>query len=255
MGIAKARLLVCMFAVCTIGLARADKPLAICDDEAGWPPYTFVDPNRPQEVVGASADLIVEILRRAGYRPTITLLPWKRCLAEVENGKMAMFMNAAYSAERSQKYLISNPYYSLRSALYYLDSKFPDAPKMSTTDDLKRYRYCGLFGYNYTMYDLPEAQLDTGAKDEASRFRKLRMGRCDFVLGDIELLNSFSSMGQVDLDGVSHIPIPGAKPKEFHVMVSMTPAGGKELLQVINDGLAASKADKTYARIFKKYGM
>ena len=170
------------------GVASAATPLQICDDEAGWPPYTFADPKNPQAIMGASADLLVDILKRAGYEPQITLLPWKRCLAEVERGTMTMLINAAYSEERAQKYLMTTPYYSIHSALFYLSSKYPIAPKVETVADLKQYRYCGLFGYNYTMYDIPETQLDTGAKDERTRFAKLRHDRCDFVLGDVVVL-------------------------------------------------------------------
>lgn len=235
--------------------ATAATPLKICDDEAGWPPYTFADPKNPKAIVGASAELLVDILKRAGYEPQITLLPWKRCLAEVERGTMSMLMNAAYSEERAQKYLMSTPYYSVHSALFYRNSKYPVAPKLAAVADMKQYRYCGLFGYNYTMYDIPPTQMDTGSKDEWTRFAKLRHDRCDFALGDVEVLNGFVAMGQLDLSAVSHIPIPGDKPKDFYALVTRAPSGGEKLLKVLNDGIAAAKADKSYTRIFKKYGI
>ena len=82
------------------GTAQAGQALSICDDGAGWPPYTFADPKNPTRIIGASKDLIFGILERAGYRPQITLLPWKRCLAQVESGQTDMLLNASYSAER-----------------------------------------------------------------------------------------------------------------------------------------------------------
>src|SRR4051812_38647462 len=60
------------------GVAHAGTPIKVCDDDAGWPPYTYVDPKNPPVVIGASADLMREILTRAGYEPQIKLLPWKR---------------------------------------------------------------------------------------------------------------------------------------------------------------------------------
>jgi polar amino acid transport system substrate-binding protein len=236
------------------GAALAAKPIQICDDGA-WPPYTFVDPKNPQAVVGASAELMVEILKRANYQATIVVMPWKRCLEEVESGETALLLNATYSDERAAKYLMSKPYYSLTSGLFHLKSKYPSPPKIRTVAEMKKYRYCGLLGYNYTMYDLPESQLDAGARDEPGRFRKLQLDHCDFVLGDVELLKSFAALGQIDLAGVSHIPIPGAKPKEFHVLVSKKHADGTQLLKLINDGFSALKADGTRTKIFKKYGL
>lgn len=237
------------------GLAHSGEPVSICDDGAGWPPYTFADPKNPSRIIGASKDLIFGILERAGYSPQITLLPWKRCLAQVESGQTAMLLNASYSAERAQKFLMTKPYYSLNSVLFYQTSKYPQPPRITTQEEMKLYRYCGLYGYNYTMYEIPKAQLDTGAKDEPSRFAMLKRDRCDFVLGDVELLNAFASMGQLTLEGTAHIPIPGAKPKEFHAMVSKTLVNASQLLKTLDEGIIAAKADKSYSRIFNKYGL
>lgn len=244
----------CLFWGCA-GSVFAGQAVSICDDGAGWPPYTFVDPKNPDHIVGASKDLIFDILERAGYSPHITLLPWKRCLAQVEIGQTAMLLNASYSQERAEKFLMTKPYYSLHSVLFYRTSKYPSPPKLASVEDMKSYRYCGLHGYNYTMYDIPKSQLDTGAKDEVSRFEMLKRDRCDFALGDVELLHAFSSMGQLNLDGTGHLPIPGAKPKEFHAMVSRALVDADKLLKILDDGIAAAKADKSYARIFSRYGL
>ncbi len=241
-----------------LGLAHAGSPpvpLPICDDVAGWPPYTFADPKNPQAVTGASADLMTGLLRRAGYAPQITLLPWKRCLGEVEAGRAALLLNASFNEERAQKFLVSKPYYSINSALFYSSAKYPVPPKMVSMGAMKKYRYCGLLGYNYTMYDIPPEQLDTGARDETSRFEMLRMGRCDFVLGDVEIIKAFAAMGQLNLAGTAYVSIPGTKPKEFHALVSRAWPGGETLLKHINDGIAASKADKSFDKVFKKYGL
>ena len=227
----------------------------ICDDVAGWPPYTFADPKDPKTIRGASADLITEILRRAGYTATITLLPWKRCLRDVETGAAAMLLNASHSDERAKTFLLSQPYYKLHSALYYSAAKYPERPSIKSVADMQKHKYCGLLGYNYSMYALTEAMLDTSARTEASRFNMLRAGRCDFVIGDIELLKAFSAMGQVDLSGTAHIPIPESQPKDFYVMVSRTDAGGQKMLTIIDNGIRELKADKTYAKIFGKYGI
>jgi polar amino acid transport system substrate-binding protein len=237
------------------GVVHAAQPLAICDDGAGWPPYTFFDPKNTTQVIGASKELIFGILERAGYTPKITLLPWKRCLAQVESGQTAMLLNASYSDERAQKFLMTKPYYSVQSGLFYLTSKYHTPPPLTKVEDMKLYRFCGLHGYNYTMYDIPKVQLDTGAKDEPSRFTMLRRDRCDFVLGDVEVLGAFAAIGQLNLSGTAHIPIPSSKPKEFHAMVSKARPDAEHLLKILDEGIAATKADKTYTKIFSRYGV
>lgn len=235
--------------------AWAKEPIRVCADVAGWPPFTYADPMRPERVIGASAELIGEVLQRAGYTPNIVLLPWSRCLAEVESGQVALALDVSASNEREAKFLLSSPYYSIDSALYYMRMRFPQGPRLERTEDLRAYRYCGLFGYNYTMYAIPETRIDSGAKSEASRFEKLRLGRCDFVIGDIELIDQLSGAGALDLTGIDRVGIPGAVPKPFHVAVSRAVANAELLLQRINGGIATTVADKTYARIFRKYGL
>ena len=247
--------LVALLLSCALRLAHGAPAVRICDDIGGWPPYSFTDPKNPQRVTGAAVEVVSEILRRAGYEPTIALLPWKRCLSEVEDGTSAALLHATHNEERARLFLISEPYYSMNSSFYYLTSRFPVPPKISTAADLANYRFCGLAGYNYEMYSIPAARIDSGARTEAARFEKLRLDRCDFVIGDDEILRNFASMGQVDLKGTATVPIPGAVPKNFHVMISRTDAGGERLLKVINEGIAALKADKSYARIFKKFGL
>jgi polar amino acid transport system substrate-binding protein len=237
------------------GMAQAGQIVKVCDDEGGWPPYAFADPNHPTQVRGASIDIMTEVLKRAGYEFQLTLLPWKRCLSKVEDGSIDMLLHATQNEEREKKFLITKPYYSINSALFYLSSRYPQAPVIKTVADMKSYTYCGLFGYNYSMYNLPAAQLDDGAKDEDNRVKKLRIGRCDFILGDVEIINNFASMGKIDLKGIAHIPIPEAKPKEFHAMISRAIPHGEKLLKDIDTGLAKLKADKTYGKIMKNYGI
>lgn len=248
-------LLLCGMGLGSVGQAQAGQPIRLCDDQSGWPPYAFSDPKNPSTTTGASVELMFEVLKRAGYEPQLSLLPWKRCLLQVEKGTIDIVLHASLNEERRQKFLVSQPYYHVTSGLFYVRSKFPKPPAIATVAAMRPYRYCGLLGYNYAMYDLPESQLDSGSKDESSRLEKLRLGRCDFVLGDVEILKGFAAMGKINLNDLSFITIPGIQPIEFHALVSKSSDQGTKLLQQIDEGIVALKADKTYAKIFKKYGI
>ena len=239
----------------TATLRAEEKVIKICDDEAGWPPFTFEDTKSKGQVTGASTDVLVEILKRAGYKAQISLLPWKRCLDEVEKGVSAMLINAAYSDERAQKYLLTKPLYSISSGLFYTKKRFPVKPQINTITEMNKYTYCGLLGYNYTMYKIDPKKLDTGAKNVEMCFAKLQLGRCDFALGDIEILKGFEAMKQLDLSGIDLIPIPESKPKEFFMLVTKAASGGDNLLQILNKGLENLRKDGTYKKIFAKYGI
>ena len=247
--------LICAAAILCGGLPIQAAPLDICDDDGGWPPYTYADPKDVNNVIGAATDLIKEILMKSGFEPKIKLMPWKRCLEEVEKGKSAMLLNASYNEERAKKYLISLPYYTINSGLFYLNKRFPEKPKIASIAEMSKYSFCGLLGYNYTMYNIPADKLDTGAKNEKQRFDKLRAGRCDFAVGDIEILKGFTVVQGLDLNGIDSIPVPEDKPKAFHMLITRAPSGGEKLLKTLNDGLEQFKKDGSYEKIFKKYGI
>jgi polar amino acid transport system substrate-binding protein len=195
-------------------------------------------------------------LKRAGYKIDITLLPWEKCLNEVAYGQeYALLMNATYSDERAQNYLFSKPYYTLNGALLYLTSRFPEKPKITTINDMKQYKYCGLQGYNYIMYDLPSSKLDNSAINEKHVLAKLRAGDCDFILADQNITKVFAALGHINLIGTDSIPVPEAKPKDFYILISKTNKNGPALQKSINDGLDAIRADGTYDKIMMKYGI
>ncbi|HYD99740.1 MAG TPA: transporter substrate-binding domain-containing protein [Alphaproteobacteria bacterium] len=234
------------------GPAAAEGTIVACDDEVGWPPYTYVEDGA---VKGASAEIARELFRRAGYRLEFRMAPWKRCLAAVESGEHPLTINATHSEERARTFLLSTPYYSVGSALFYAKARFPDGVALASVAEMGRYSYCGMAGYNYSMYPIPAEKLDTGSKDERSRIAKLHAGRCDFVIGDREVLSGFAALGMLDLSGIAHTPIPGDRPKAFHMLISRAATGGEAMQKLVNDGLAAMRADGSLQAIMARHGM
>jgi polar amino acid transport system substrate-binding protein len=147
------------------------------------------------------------------------------------------------------------PIYTELTVLFYRREKYPELEKTTVPNATRPYRYCGLFGYDYKAYRISESQLDSGAKTQQALFAKLRLDRCDFVLGAAQHIRRLGMSGQLDLTGLAHINIPGAKAKQYHVMVSRKRADGLELIKVINEGIALSKANGDYVKILKKYNL
>lgn len=240
--------------VCAHGVAAQGK-VPVCGDAAGFPPYTYEDPKAPGKVIGFSVDAVTAILKVSGQTPDITLLPWLRCLKGVEIGTtLWMVLDATYSEERATKYHISEPFYVIHSALYYDTKKFPTPPKLHTAEDLSKYTYCGIHGYNYSMYKIPAARIAT-AKTETARFSMLRAGHCDFVLADVEPLLAFVKNGEVDLNGLDKIAVPEFKNKSYVVLITKGNSNGERVLKDFNEGLKKVKADRTLKALRATHGL
>lgn len=229
--------------------------IKIAVDAAGWPPFVYEDP-KTGKASGASFDILREILTRANLDFEIKFLPWKRCLILGANGDFDLVMDGTFSAERDKSFFFTEPFYTINSALYYSVKQHPqEPPKINQIEDYKNYSFCGLFGYNYTMYNIPNENIFSKSYVEEHRLKLLHAGRCDFLIGDIEILQGFEKMGIISLDKLKRIPIIGAEPKQFFMLLSRKKSSNIKLVDLINQGLENLKKDGTYQQIFKSYGI
>ena len=93
-------LLLCTLLLASLSLV-AEEPVLVCVDDAGFPPYAYLDPKSPGLLVGASVEQVEAVLEGTGHRLRIELLPWKRCLEEVEAGTISPSPMSRYSRASS----------------------------------------------------------------------------------------------------------------------------------------------------------
>lgn len=231
----------------------------VCEDGAEWPPYSYykrVNGQPTKEVVGLAVDIIGAILKKADVGLSIDLLPWARCQKELVTGGMyQLALNASYSELRAKTYHLSRPYYSTTNFYFYSKRVHPAGLKIEQLADLKNYRVCGLFGYNYETYGLAPANIDQGAYSFASVIGKVHAGRCDLFLEKYQVMAGFGATGQPFLDDESlgRAPVPGMAPTQFYMMLSRAGEHADELLKLVNDGLHDMEASGELGRLTKKY--
>ena len=192
---------------CAIGVAtpsvQADSlpdKIYICDDIAEWPPYIYFKRNgnkKTDEIAGFSIDLIHEILSPHNIAFEISLLPWKRCLYEVEKGDtFQILLDASYSEERAKKFHISRPYYTITPYYFYSKKHHPDGLDIQNPADLKKYRISGIAGYNYTDYGLTPDDVDDNAKTHSPLILQLHHNRFDLFPEWFEVMVGFAQIGE-----------------------------------------------------------
>jgi polar amino acid transport system substrate-binding protein len=195
--------------------------IAICDDENEWPPYSYyqrIDGVKTSHLVGFAVDVVHYIFSRHDVNYTIDLIPWSRCMAVASLGKeYGMVLNLSYNAERKRRFLLSRPYYATTSYYYYSRRNYPKGLAIHALADLKKYRVCGIQGYNYEGYGMASGEVDQGARSFPALISKVKLGRCSLFVEKNEIMNGYAVIGKnylADPD-IGRAPIPGVKPDFF----------------------------------------
>lgn len=245
------------------GAALPDKlTISVCDDDAEWPPFTFyrrADGVKTKKIIGSAVDALDRILRPAGISYTIELLPWKRCQLEIMAGtRYQLALNASYSAERERDFLLSRPFYRLTSQYFYSRKQHPEGLAIKGPADLKRYRVCGLAGYNYSTYGLIPEEMELGYNGFANMIAKLHAGRCDLFVEKREIIQGFTvvdpEMARLLADPqFAAGTLPGVRDAPFHMIVSRAVPYGQALQQLLDVGIAELEASGEMQKIMARY--
>jgi polar amino acid transport system substrate-binding protein len=239
--------------------AANSKPdtIAVCDDENEWPPYSYwqrVNGQKSSTLTGYAVAVIDDIFKRRGVDYRIDMIPWQRCLAVTKLGeKYQMMLNLSYNAERASSFLFSRPYYATTAYYYYSRRQNKNGLPIETPADLRKYRVCGVQGYNYEGYGLNPGQVDQGARDFSALIAKLHLGRCTLFLEKNEVMTGFAAIGKnylADPD-IGKAPVPGLKPDLFYFGFSKRFKGSAQLRKLINKELRQMEASGQLAAMLQ----
>lgn len=240
-------------ALCLPLLASAQplpSEVSICWEEGLKPPYLMLDAQG--QVAGIAVDMVNEMLKRRQVQPKHLVRPWKRCLAEVESGEVDLVPNASYRDERAQYALYSEPLYETHLMLFYHTKRFATPPTIRQLDDMKRYSFGGILGFNYDQY-AGQLKIDTTAKNRDILFRMLTVGRYDFAIEQLEVILMMQARKELSLEHVASVPEPIQPVKLFHILVSKKHSQAEELRKMLNDGITALKRDGSARKIQAKH--
>jgi polar amino acid transport system substrate-binding protein len=246
-------------AAATAASATADETVAICDGAPEWPPFTYFkrEAGKPtEELTGYSVEVLSSILNKARLPFRIELLPWRRCLDEVARGaRFQIALEASFSRERADTFLLTRPFYRTTSHYFYSRQRFPEGPKIERLADLKRYRICGLLGYNYALYGLASGAVDQANGDHTVLVKRLQLGRCELFVEQLEVIAGYRAVGPdllADPD-LGHAAIPGLPSSEFHMLISRQSRRGAELLRLIDAGIAELESTRQLEKLWAKH--
>lgn len=220
------------FAVSSVHAMPRKEVIQICDDAGEWPPFTYakrVEGTPSKQVEGYSVDVISTIFKRHHIAYKIELLPWKRCLYNVEHGgPHVMLLSASYSDERDKKFLFSEPYYTITPHYFYNREVFVDAPIVRSKEDLRNYKVGGMLGYNYGYWGLSPSDVETkGIYSYENLVGQLRLQRIDLFVENLEVIAGFEKLGKplLKYPEISYEPVPGMASTPFFMLFSKSETG------------------------------
>ena len=224
-----------------------------------WSPY--MSENLPNN------GIVVEITRaafeRASYKAVFKFYPWKRLLASTEEGAVDAAMGVSYTEERTAYFLYpTQTTFEDPKVIYYnrneevIDTFTGDLHDLcpSTVGVLDGSYLEGL------LNDVDCLALDAAGTVELN-LKKLLKGRFPYLLesqASIQFLLSTQTFSEAEKESIAFYETPVEIDKNYTVF-SKKAAQQKPFLEdalsAFDASLAQMKADGTYAKILRDYGM
>lgn len=215
------------------GYAQAADEVRLTNGE--WPPY--LGETLPHH--GVASRIVADAFALEGIEVRWEFHPWARSLKMAEDGQRDGSAVWLYSAEREQRFHISDP---VLESGYYLFHRKNRAFDWNTVDDLRGLRIAATRGYDYgEAFQRAEAadelQVVRLTSDEQA-FRQLLAGRIDLfpmdkVVGFDLLHQYFSAAERAQL---SFHPMP-LRSDSLHLLLSREVPGNAERIERFNQGL------------------
>ncbi|MBU1285215.1 MAG: transporter substrate-binding domain-containing protein [Gammaproteobacteria bacterium] len=149
-----------------------------------YPPYLWRDPQNPQQLIGANADLLQHLAKELGVAVDIIYTgPWSRAQDEVRTGRVDLIAGAFLTLPRLgvMDYVHPAFYYTPSVVWVHRGAEFPyagwDDLRNRTGDTLVN----NSFGQTFDAYAKDNLTLE-GVASLSQAFQKLLLGRTDYVL-------------------------------------------------------------------------
>lgn len=223
--------------------------LTICSD-IPYEPMEFEAPKdakTPSGYTGFDIDLVQAIADKADRTLEVKVTPFDGIFAAMDAGNCdAVVSSVTITDERKQNMNFTEPYFDSDQSIMVLKS---NAEKYTTLADLAGKNIgvqSGTTGEEYVKANTPDGATITALPGAADLFAALDSGTIDAIVQDYPI-NAYRATKNDNVVITQRITTDEkygmATPKQ----------GGAETLTLLDDGIAAAKADGTYAELYKKY--
>ena len=244
MKFARQLLAIAGLALFALGPAHGQDKELVVGSSATYRPFAFENPNK--EIVGYDIDIIKAVAQKAGLKVKIVNTPWTGIFAALNNGDVDIVISGVtINDKRKQSYDFSAPYFEARQLIA--------VPVGSTAKGLKDLAGKKIAVVNASTGDDTASREFGKTNPDIRRFEntptiisELANGGVDAAIGD----NGVIAFRVQEHKNLKTVDDPSFPKEYFGIVVKQ---GNKALLDKINAGLAAVKADGSYGQIYKKW--
>lgn len=213
-----------------------------------FPPYVFAD-DTADAPRGLTTAIVITVLRRAGYDPSIDILPWARALQSTRDGDHDALLSAWYTDDRDRYLAFSRPIFMNRRSLLAASEQNRTAyADMTTTKTVTAVR-----GYKPTMMLQQRADLRFNHVSGLEiAVRMLNRGRTDFIVGEERVVAH--TAGQIGIERPFAV-MEVLQVNCAHVAVSRKHKTAPAVVADFNRIYEAMASDGSLQRLFKTRGV
>ena len=227
-----------------VALGSVQAQELVVGSSATYRPFAYESPTK--EIVGYDVDIIKAVAQKAGLKIKIVNTPWTGIFAALNNGDVDLVISGVtINDKRKQSYDFTAPYFEARHLI-----AVPQSSNVKSLQDLAGKKVGVVTG---STGDDISSRAFGKTNPDIRRFEstpvvisELANSGLDAAIGDNGVI-AFRVQEHKTLKTVSDPSFP----KEYFGIV--VKQGNKALQDKLNAGLAAIKADGSYATIYKKW--
>jgi polar amino acid transport system substrate-binding protein len=227
-----------------LGTAQAQNKELIVGSSATYRPFAYETPSK--EIVGYDVDIIKAVAQKAGIKIKIVNTPWTGIFAALNNGDVDLVISGVtINDKRRQSYDFTAPYFEARQLIAVHQSS--NVKSLKDLAGKKVGVVTGSTGDDIASREFGKTNTDIRRFESTPVVISELVGSgVDAAIGDNGVV-AFRVQEHKQLKTVSD---PNFPKEYFGIVVKQ---GNKALRDKLNAGLAAVKADGSYAQIYKKW--
>ena len=227
-----------------LGSAQAQNKELVVGSSATYRPFAYESPSK--EIVGYDVDIIKAIAQKAGLQIKVVNTPWTGIFAALNNGDVDLVISGVtINDKRKQSYDFTMPYFEARQLIAV--QKDSTAKTLKDLAGKKIGVVTGSTGDDTASREFGKTNPDIRRFESTPVvISELVNSGVDAAIGDNGVI-AFRAQEHKQLKTIND----PAFPKEYFGVV--VKQGNKALLDKLNSGLTAIKADGSYAQIYKKW--
>lgn len=234
-------------AICLMGLSLSSQAQTLRIVSESWAPYIYEEQGVLQGLDYETAQIV---LQRLGVKAEWQLMPWKRCLASLEQGQADAILDIFRTAERETSMIFpGEPMSQIEFVLFYARARpYP----YRQLQDLQGLKIGVSAGYWYANRAFRESELFTRepAPSHLANMGKLLRDRIDLVINDRRGGTFLLKQMGIQSD-VGHHPQVISRDQLY---LGLRRADGMQALaQRFSNELQRFKGEPAYARLSARY--